>query len=119
MELLCPSCQRKPTIMDQYGGQTMKCPMCSATFTAPALPSSPSAPPPPPPTPELPPVMTQPAPAPPPPPPPEPTGPTDYTKKFTVWISPKVLVYVAPICLFLTFFLSFFAWEGQYAGSYP
>src|SRR5271155_3226574 len=49
MEILCPSCQRKLTILEQYAGQTMKCPLCANTFTAPALPSTsavPAAPPP-------------------------------------------------------------------------
>lgn len=58
MELLCPSCQRKLTIPDQYAGQLMKCPLCTNTFTAPALAPPPVTPPPPP-------MVT----APPPPPP--------------------------------------------------
>jgi hypothetical protein len=37
MELLCPSCQRKLTIPEQYAGQQMKCPLCNNMFTAPAL----------------------------------------------------------------------------------
>ena len=38
MELLCPSCQKKLTIPDQYAGQLMKCPLCQGIFTAPSLP---------------------------------------------------------------------------------
>ncbi|MBM4071570.1 MAG: hypothetical protein FJ271_21945 [Planctomycetes bacterium] len=37
MELLCPNCQQKLTIPDQYAGQLMRCPLCNGTFTAPAL----------------------------------------------------------------------------------
>jgi hypothetical protein len=43
MELLCPSCQKKLTVPEQYAGQLMRCPLCQQTFTVPALP--PSAPP--------------------------------------------------------------------------
>jgi hypothetical protein len=39
MQLQCPACQKQLIIDDQYAGQMMKCPMCQATFTAPALPS--------------------------------------------------------------------------------
>src|SRR5438034_1070971 len=66
MELLCPSCQKKLTIPDQYAGQLMKCPLCTQTFTAPALPPTPGpamAPPPPPP------IHLEPLPPMPPPPP--------------------------------------------------
>src|SRR5262245_36729946 len=44
MNLLCPNCQKMISIPDQYAGQIMKCPLCSNTFTAPALPAA-SAPP--------------------------------------------------------------------------
>src|SRR5882762_10036273 len=108
MELLCPSCQKKLTIPDQYAGQLMKCPLCQQTFTAPALPATPAAamaPPPPPPI-----VME---PLPPPPrgdgkaaalmaeePIPElqpleeapPAPPGDYSHFWSVYISPKVLM---------------------------
>ena len=43
MELLCPSCQRKLTIPDNFAGQMAKCPMCNNTFTAPELPATPAA----------------------------------------------------------------------------
>src|SRR5438874_2691530 len=117
MKLLCPSCQKELTILDQYAGQQMKCPMCSATFTAPAIAQAPVPPPPPAPTPSPTPEFSA-MPSPTPPPPPEPTGPTDYTMHCTVWFSPKVIAYIAPISLFLTFFLFFFTWTGSYAGSY-
>jgi hypothetical protein len=40
MELLCPNCQQKLTVPEQYAGQLMRCPLCQGTFTVPALPSS-------------------------------------------------------------------------------
>src|SRR5262245_1312390 len=40
MELLCPSCQKKLTVPEQYAGQMMRCPLCQNTFTVPALPST-------------------------------------------------------------------------------
>ena len=40
MKLLCPACQKELTVPEQYAGQSMKCPMCSGTFTAPALPET-------------------------------------------------------------------------------
>src|ERR1700756_5726080 len=52
MNLLCPNCGKMLTVPDQYAGQMMKCPLCSGTFTVPALPSGPvesASPPPPPP----------------------------------------------------------------------
>lgn len=55
MNLLCPNCQKMLTVPEQFAGQLMKCPLCSGTFTVPALPSGGDviAPPPPsiPPTP--------------------------------------------------------------------
>src|SRR5690242_15582638 len=39
MNLLCPNCQKMLTVPEQYAGQLMKCPLCSGTFTVPALPS--------------------------------------------------------------------------------
>lgn len=39
MNLLCPNCQKMLTVPEQYAGQLMKCPLCSNTFTVPALPA--------------------------------------------------------------------------------
>jgi hypothetical protein len=39
MNLLCPNCGKMLTVPEQYAGQLMKCPLCSGTFTVPALPS--------------------------------------------------------------------------------
>ncbi len=37
MELLCPNCQKKLTVPEQYAGQLMRCPLCQGTFTVPTL----------------------------------------------------------------------------------
>jgi hypothetical protein len=121
MEILCPNCQKKLTIPEQYAGQMMRCPMCSGTFTAPALPPTPSLPsaeayavqpPPPPPPPEAPgtaaaDVGTTPAGS-------VPSGPvpTEHTGRFSVWISPQVTQYIPAVLLFLVFILTFFTWVG-------
>jgi hypothetical protein len=60
MNLLCPNCQKMLTVPEQYAGQLMKCPLCSGTFTVPALPGAPSV--------EPAPAFSSPPPAPPPPP---------------------------------------------------
>jgi hypothetical protein len=128
MELLCPQCQQRLTIPDQYAGQVMRCPLCNGTFTAPALTAS--APPPPPPLPVLAPefVSAEPPlqfaepprqsrdtglkPGPPPVPPaaPPPPPPGDYTHTFKIWISPKVVPWIVPVGLFLVFLLTLFPW---------
>jgi hypothetical protein len=134
MDFRCPSCQKDLTVPDEYAGQLMKCPLCQNTFQAPALPppvapapaapeiygvTTEAAPPPPPVAPPPPPLDAPPrrreAPAAPPtPPPPVPTG--DYTKTSTIWISPRVVPWIAPGALLLVFLLTFFPWAG-YAGS--
>ena len=40
MELLCPNCQKKLTVPEQYAGQIMRCPLCQGTFNVPAMPST-------------------------------------------------------------------------------
>jgi hypothetical protein len=130
MDFRCPSCQKDLTVPDEYAGQLMKCPLCQNTFQAPALPppvapapppSGPGTysvePPPPAPSPEAPrrkkeKEKEKEAPAAP-PPPPVPTG--DYTHTRTVWISPRVMPWVAPAALLLAFLLTFFSWG--YAGA--
>jgi len=129
MELLCPQCQQRLTIPDQYAGQVMRCPLCNGTFTAPAL----TAPAPPPPPPLLPPLQfapevaapvppplpleppssrrdtglkTGPPPAPPPPPPP----PGEYTRTFKISVRPAIVPWIAPGGLFLVLVLSVFPW---------
>jgi len=43
MQFLCPHCQKKLTVQDQYADKVIKCPSCSETFQAP--PANTSAPP--------------------------------------------------------------------------
>jgi hypothetical protein len=45
MNLLCPNCQKPLTVPEQYAGQPMRCPLCSGTFTVPALPTPAALPP--------------------------------------------------------------------------
>jgi hypothetical protein len=144
MELLCPNCQKKLTVPDQYAGQVMKCPLCAGTFTTPSLPPAPG------PAYVAPPMPAAPAPAPiavtPLPPagpnlslpaadveimagppdhrdlapvswpaaPPPVTG--DYRHRGTVWLSPRVLPWLAVGALVLVFVLTFFPWVGFYPG---
>src|SRR5947209_7552603 len=119
MNLLCPNCQKPLTVPEQYAGQPMRCPLCQGTFTVPAPPA-----PPPPLDFGLPPGPSSVTGAPPPPSGPPPTytedhpsfpaapTPEGYQRKYTVWFSPRVLQYVAPVALFLVFVLTFFAWTG-------
>jgi hypothetical protein len=122
MEILCPNCQRKLTILEQYAGQQMKCPLCAGTFNAPALPATPGVPASP---------VNSPAPAvlPPgplgaaapdnfaaplpqldlPPGPPTPLA-TEHTGRFSIWISPRICQFVPVVLLFLVFVLSWFTW---------
>src|SRR5712691_9866367 len=119
MELMCPNCQQKLTIPDQFAGQLMRCPLCNGTFTAPAL----SAPPPP--------VFSMAAEAPPPAPPlstaPEPTPPPtlepipetmppplpgEYAHSFKIVFSPRVIPWITPAGLLCVFLLSFMSWIG-------
>lgn len=143
MNLLCPNCQKMLTVPEEFAGQLMKCPLCNGTFTVPGLPSS--AAPPPPPTPAEPDIYTfrqEPLPPPsppfaPPPPPREPSlpsstattpappapkpslAPEDYQHTLTAWLSPRVLPWIAPVCLLLVFLLQFLDWDGLYPGGVP
>ena len=40
MNLLCPNCQKRLTVPEQFAGQLMKCPLCAGTFTVPGLPAA-------------------------------------------------------------------------------
>jgi len=122
MELLCPSCQRQLTIPEQYAGQQMKCPLCGHTFTAPALAPvpAPAAPPPP---------VTAPAPAavgggpastlavieeeahaPPPVPAAPPPIPGEDRHRLSIWLSPRVLPWVALGAFAVVFFFTLLPW---------
>jgi hypothetical protein len=117
MELMCPHCQQKLTIPDQYAGQLMRCPLCNGTFTAPAL----SAPPPPP--------IYSVAPEPPPPPPPAPIAteplpvplpdeeatlppplPGQLSRSLKIVFSPRVIPWITPGGLLLAILLSILPW---------
>jgi hypothetical protein len=130
MEILCPNCQRKLTIPEQYAGQQMKCPLCQGTFTAPALaPAAPNLAPAPPPSPAPPPPAPGPVAAPPPPPgpaapgvapppstPAPPTTPLEYSGKFSILVNPRYLQFVPLAALLIIFILTFFPWVGVYVG---
>ena len=45
--------------------------------------------------------------------------PEGYHRKYTIWFSPRVLQYVAPVAVFLILFLTFFAWTGLFPGGVP
>src|SRR5262249_4736781 len=57
----------------------------------------------------------------PPPPPPAlaPLPQEDYQHSAAVWLSPKVLPWIAPVCLLLVFVLQWFDWVGLYPGGVP
>jgi hypothetical protein len=139
MNLLCPNCQKMLSIGEEFAGQTMKCPLCEATFPVPGLPGAS-----PPPTPStaldsdiysvrhdpVPPAPPQPLPHLEPPPssftldePPSPTKPSlppeDYQHTLAVSLNATVLPWIAPLCLVLIFFLQFAEWDGLYPGGEP
>jgi hypothetical protein len=141
MEFLCPHCQNKLMVQDQYAGTLMKCPYCSKTFQAPAqAPAMPPVPPPPPVSPPPPvtpgrglnsdPLAAPAKSAPPPPPPPgmtpvskeapaqqpltPPATSTEYQQRHTVTLSPKVVPWVAVGAWGLVFVLFWFPWVGLY-----
>jgi hypothetical protein len=126
MNLICPNCQKKLTIADQDAGQVMKCPLCSQPFSVPALPEPalaaagsvhPSGP-------AFPPHSDGPEPvyaaapfsqqntkeAPPPPP------PAGYEQTWTIWISPRLIRWVAPVALLIVLIFMFFPWTGVFPG---
>jgi hypothetical protein len=45
--------------------------------------------------------------------------PEGYRRTWTIWFSPKVLPWVAPVCVLLVFILQFFPWVGLYQGGVP
>ena len=133
MNLLCPNCQKMITIADQFAGQLMQCPLCQGTFTAPMLPAS-GAPP------AVPlassvtanpasvteessatslanpsgasPVANAPV---------SDTGGaipiadapgSEYRHRYIIWISPRVVPWIAPVALALVFLMLFFPWRS-------
>jgi hypothetical protein len=131
MNILCPNCQKMVPIADEFAGQQMQCPLCAGTFTAPVLASAaanPTAP-----IPFASPVasetatgvssaskgLNQSAPERPRPTPHPETGgssppppPIDYTHRYIIWISPRVVPWIAPVALVLVFFFLFFPWRS-------
>src|SRR5262249_25394014 len=120
MNLLCPNCQKMLQVPEQYAGQLMKCPLCTGTFTVPALPQAPAPPPAPPQQ------FTPPQNIPQPPPDmgmghaPAPDHgapslpPAGYTHQRSYTISSRAVSWIAPLCLIGTFALLFFPWVGMY-----
>jgi len=136
MNLQCPNCQKMLNIEDKFAGQLMQCPLCSGTFTAPVLPGAMTSAVPlasapttksnptsedvfslaPPSTPSLPhpdqesktesprattadiPVSD--------------FSSTDYPHRYIIWISPRIVPWIAPVALGLVFFLLFFYWRN-------
>jgi hypothetical protein len=110
MELLCPNCQQKLNIPEQYAGQLMRCPLCNGMFQAP----SPGGAPPPPP-PQFPPLTNEPfysgaaaPPAPAPEAPPLPPG--ELTKCCTLTLSPRVVPWLTLASLLLVLLMTFLPW---------
>jgi hypothetical protein len=138
MEFLCPHCQNKLMVQDQYAGTLMKCPYCSKTFQAPA--AAPALPPVPPPAASPPPVTmgyglaadsAAPPPKSPPPPPPSvapvskepakkpvsvPPTSTEHQHTHALTLSPKVLPWVSVGAWVVVFILFWFPWVGLYPG---
>jgi hypothetical protein len=120
MELMCPHCQQKLTIPDQYAGQLMRCPLCNGTFTAPALTPPPppvfsvvpEAPPQPPPLPAASSISTEPMPPAPPPLPEsfQPPPPGEYSRSLKIVFSLRVMPWIPPTGLLLVLLLSFLPW---------
>jgi hypothetical protein len=138
MELLCPNCQKKLTVPEQYAGQLMRCPLCQGTFTVPTLATAAAAESPEaysgltqPPKAETyhvaaePPAATpasaaaaevsrtttapvEPAAAAPSAPPRTPSA--GFTRVHTLSVNPKVVPWLAPAGLVLVFILMFFPW---------
>jgi hypothetical protein len=111
MNLLCPTCQKQLQVPEQYAGQMMQCPLCSAKFTVPVLPQMPGAVAPPPPPPMMAPNIAS----------------TPSTGRISTPAAPaaapaatgaggqrRILPWVAPLSLLAIFVLMFFPWVGMY-----
>jgi hypothetical protein len=126
MELLCPNCQQRVTVPDQFAGQVMKCPHCNTTFTTPSLAPATASAFVPPPAPAAP-VAAEPVAAPSSAPAPVEAPPTvhtpspepvagDYRHRHGISLSPRVLPWIAVAALVIVFILTFFSWVGYYPG---
>lgn len=47
-----------------------------------------------------------------------PAAPAGYTRKAAFALNPRVVPWIAPICLFVVFVLTFFPWVGYFPGGY-
>jgi len=120
MEILCPLCQNKLAIPDQYAGQLVKCPTCAGMFQAPTLPGTPTmSPPPPPASPPPRPAPSAPVDAPPPEAPQEqapqpstplPPLPDGFNHIYFLTFKLEIISWIAVACLGLIFIFSFFTW---------
>jgi hypothetical protein len=137
MNLLCPNCQQMLNVPDEFAGQLMKCSLCNGTFTVPGLPGTnappsppepavyalrPESPPPAPPASfslEPPPLPSSAAITAAPPSPPPSLAPEGYHRTLSLRLNPKVLPWIAPVCLLLVFLLQFADWVGIYPGGVP
>jgi hypothetical protein len=124
MNLICPHCRQQVTVADNISGQTTSCPQCRGPFTVPLPPPLPSvaasAPLGPMPEAAGPRVFTEPAESPPAPawsPLSRPPAVGDYTRRLAIYFSPRVMVWLVPICFLAIFVLMFFPWAGVYGGS--
>jgi hypothetical protein len=139
MELLCPNCQQKLTVPDNFAGQPMQCPQCKGAFTVPSLAPAPAPAYVPPPEKAVPsplrlddagvlpggPSPAPPAPAAARPEPavsPAPAAPQrvpvshDYRHRWSIWFSARVLPWVVVGLLSVVLVLTFFPWVGYYPG---
>lgn len=112
MEILCPLCQNKLTIQDQYAGMVLKCPSCNGSFQAPSLPPGGLAPSPPP---EPPPPLPQESAAAEPPPQPQPSTPLPplpdgFNHIYFIAFKQEIVQWIAVAALGLIFVFSFFPW---------
>ena len=133
MRVFCPSCQEPVTIADDLAGKATFCPLCKAAFTAPTLFISPA-----PAASGYPMLSSEPTTAPSPTPIPVPTSTTAEVPRREPLpplpapdLSPRpaapgsgktcgfvipleVVQWLAPVCLVLAVFLTFFSWNGAY-----
>ncbi len=122
MNLLCPTCQKQLQVPEQFAGQRMQCPLCSAQFTVPVLPQMPGAvaPPPPPAAPQNSPAITpQKTPAGPPSGampnrPPAAPGYSAAPAGAPSGLIGRAAPWIAPLSLIAIFVLMFFPWVGMY-----
>jgi hypothetical protein len=120
MNLLCPNCQKPISVLEQYAGQPMQCPLCNGTFTVPALPATASETyalkhEPAPPAPATEPGAHPEAASQPPAVATAPPAPGEYAHGFTWRVHPRVVPWLAPVGLVLVFVMTLFPWRPVFA----